>query len=78
MRGFFRLNLALWLVKNRKVKAVGIDTPSIDYGQSRNFKTHQILLENNIPGLEKVTNLKSLPALGSYIVALPMKIKVGS
>jgi len=28
MRGFFRLNLALWLVKNRKVKAVGIDTPS--------------------------------------------------
>lgn len=71
-------DLATWLVKNRKVKAVGIDTPSIDYGQSKDFKTHQILLGNNIPGLENLANLESLPALGSYVIALPMKIKDGS
>lgn len=71
-------DLASWLVKNKKVKAVGIDTPSIDYGQSADFKTHQILLGNNIPGLENLANLDVLPSLGSYIVALPMKIKDGS
>ena len=28
---------AQWLVDNRGVAAVGIDTPSIDYGQSGDF-----------------------------------------
>ncbi len=67
-----------WLVKNRKIKAVGIDVASIDYGQSTDFKTHRILYEQNIPGFENVANLDKLPAKGSYIIALPMKIKHGS
>jgi kynurenine formamidase len=33
-----------WLVEQRNPKAVGIDTASIDYGQSKDFQTHQILL----------------------------------
>ena len=33
---------AEWLVKNRKIKAVGLDVASVDYGQSKDFKTHQI------------------------------------
>jgi kynurenine formamidase len=70
-------NAAKWLVQ-RKVKAVGIDTPSIDFGQSKNFKTHQILLGASIPGFENVANMNLLPAKGVYIVALPMKIKNGS
>jgi kynurenine formamidase len=32
----------------------------------------------NIPAFENVANLDQLPATGSYIVALPMKIKNGS
>lgn len=69
--------LAEWLVK-RKVKAVGIDTPSIDYGQSKDFKTHQILMGADIPAFENMANLDQLPETGTYIVALPMKIKNGS
>jgi len=70
--------LAAWLIKNRNVKAVGIDTPSIDYGQSKDFKTHQLFYAENIPGFENVANLDSLPTKGAYVFALPMKIKGGS
>lgn len=70
--------LATWLVKNRKIKAAGIDTPSVDYGQSKDFKTHQILYAENIVGFENVANLEALPATGSYVIALPMKIKGGT
>ena len=69
---------AEWLVKNRKIKAVGIDTPSIDFGQSKEFKTHRVLYGENICGFENVANLNELPVSGAYIVALPMKIKGGS
>lgn len=70
--------LAEWLVKYRKIKALGVDVASVDYGQSKDFKTHQILYRENILGFENLANLDKLPAKGAYIVALPMKIKKGS
>ncbi len=69
---------ASWLIKERAVKAVGLDTPSLDYGQSNDFKTHQILLGSNTPGFENVANLDKLPARNIFVVALPMKIGGGS
>jgi kynurenine formamidase len=69
---------AAWLVENRNIKAVGLDTPSLDYGQSKDFKTHQILLGHGKPGFENLANLEKLPAKGMYVVALPMKIAKGS
>jgi kynurenine formamidase len=68
----------LFLARERRIDAVGIDTPSIDYGQSKMFETHQILYGANIPGFENVANLDQLPEAGSFIVALPMKIAGGS
>lgn len=69
---------ALWLVKSRNIKAVGLDTPSLDYGQSKDFAAHQALMGNQIPGFENVANLDLLPAKDIYVIALPMKIKGGS
>ncbi len=69
---------AEWLTKERSVKAVGIDTPSIDFGRSSDFKTHRILMEKNIPAFENLANLDQLPESGFQIIALPMKIKGGS
>jgi kynurenine formamidase len=69
---------ARWLVAERNVKAVGIDTPSLDYGQSTVFETHVALFADNIPGFENVANLDQLPLTGFSVVALPMKIKGGS
>jgi kynurenine formamidase len=70
--------LAEWLVKNRNIKAIGIDTASVDYGQSKDFKTHQIIYAENIIGFENVANIEKLPVKGAYIIALPMKIKDGT
>jgi len=69
---------AQFLAEMRKVKAVGLDTPSLDYGQSKEFEAHQVLMGHNIPGFENMANMDQLPESGFYIVALPMKIKGGS
>ena len=69
---------AQWLVANRAVKAVGLDTPSIDYGQSTLFESHRILFEKNIPAFENLANLDQLPVKDFTLIALPMKIKGGS
>lgn len=69
---------AKWLTENREINAVGLDTPSIDYGQSTLFETHRILFKENIPAFENVANLDKLPAKGAFVIALPMKIKGGS
>lgn len=67
-----------WLVNNRNIHAIGIDTASIDYGQSELFGSHVNLMSKNIPAFENLTNLNKLPNKGFHIVALPMKIKGGS
>ncbi len=69
---------AKWLVENRNIKAIGIDTASIDYGQSEYFQSHVILLSKNIPIFENLMNLDKLPPKEFEIIALPMKIKNGS
>lgn len=69
---------AIWITENRKVHSIGIDTPSIDYGQSTHFKSHVTLLSKNIPAFENLNNLDQLPEKGFTIIALPMKIKGGS
>ncbi len=69
---------ARWLAKNRSIKAIGLDTASIDRGQSSLFESHRVLFENNIPAFENVANLGQLPVKGFRIIALPMKIKGGS
>lgn len=69
---------ARWIASERRVHAVGIDTPSIDYGQSVTFESHVVLYAQDIPGFENVASLDALPATGAFVVALPMKIAGGS
>jgi kynurenine formamidase len=71
------LDAARALVR-RRVGAVGVDTPSIDYGQSTTFQVHRRLFASNVPAFENVAHLEELPATGAFVVALPMKIKGGS
>ena len=69
---------AEFIAKERKINGVGIDTASIDHGQSKDFIAHQIIYGANIFGLENVANLEKLPTKGATIIALPMKIKGGT
>jgi len=67
-----------WLITRRKVRMVGIDTASIDHGQTRKYPTHVRLFRDGVPALENVAELDNLPADDFTIVALPMKIGGGS
>jgi len=74
----FSKDAAEFLVKERKVGAVGTDTASIDYGASRDFIVHQVLGRANVPIFENVALLEKLPAKGATIFAAPMKIQGGT
>ena len=69
---------AKWIVANRPIKAIGIDTASIDYGQSTLYESHRVLYDRNIQAFENLASLDRLPPRGATIVALPMKIRNGS
>lgn len=69
---------ARWLVGRRSIRAVGLDTASIDYGQSTGFESHRILGAADVPVFENVANLDRLPAEGFWFIGLPMKIEDGS
>ena len=69
---------AQWLVRESRIKAVGIDTASIDYGQSTDFLAHRVLGGSNTPIFENVDRLSGMPSRGFTVVALPMKIEGGT
>lgn len=69
---------AQWLTESRSIKAIGLDTASIDYGQSTLFESHRRLFAKDVPAFENVANLDQLPLKGFSLIALPMKIKGGS
>ncbi len=66
------------LVDERKVGVLGVDTASIDYGPAKDFPVHRLAAAANVPGLENLAELESLPATGAWVIALPMKITGGS
>ncbi|NDH09306.1 MAG: cyclase family protein [Gammaproteobacteria bacterium] len=62
----------------RQVKGLGIDSPSMDAGQSKDFPVHRLILGANKYGLENLTNLAQIPPIGAQLIIAPMKIKGGS
>ena len=69
---------AALLVEQRGAVLLGVDTASIDYGASQDFAVHRLAAARNVGGLENLTNLGELPATGTTVLALPMKIEGGS
>ena len=66
------------LIADRKVAAIGLDTPSIDYGPSKEFPVHRLAGASNVPGLENLNRLGEIPPVGATLIALPMLIEGGS
>lgn len=65
------------LLLERGVSALGIDTLSPDRPQD-GFNVHQIFLSAGKILIENVANLNSMPTVGGFIMALPIKIKDGT
>lgn len=74
----FGLDAVKFLIRERGVGTIGVDTASIDPGTSKDFPVHRFAAANNVAGLENLANLGELPATGATAIALPMKIAGGS
>lgn len=62
----------------RGVCALGIDTLSIDYGPSKTFEVHRLVLPTGRYQLENVANLDKLPTAGAFVIVAPIKLEGGS
>ena len=69
---------AKMLIDERKVRGLGIDTLSMDYGLSRDFAVHHVVNGAGRYGLENVANLDRLPPRGFHVIIAPLKIETGS
>ncbi len=74
----FSPEVAEFLAKERNITGVAIDTPSIDYGKSTDFKVHRILFAADKIALENIANLDKLPEKGAMLYVIPMLIKDGT
>jgi len=69
---------AAYLARDRKVAGIAIDTPSVDYGPSAKFETHNLTMRLNVFHIENAARLTSLPSTGFTVVVAPINIAGGS
>lgn len=74
----FSADAARWLIKERNVRGIGIDTLSIDHGPSKDFIVHHIINGAGRYGLENVASLEKLPARDFFVIVAPIKISTGT
>jgi kynurenine formamidase len=67
-----------FLINERHVRGIGLDTMSVDHGLSRDFPVHHLLGKADCYGLENLARLDQLPPTGFYLIVAPMKIETGS
>jgi kynurenine formamidase len=61
----FGLAAVEWLLEERDITCIGVDTLSLDHGPSTTFDVHVTLLSADRYGLENVANLARIPARGA-------------
>ncbi|MBE9225146.1 cyclase family protein [Phormidium sp. LEGE 05292] len=68
----------LFLLKERTIFGLGIDTHGVDSGQDTCFTVNSLMLEKPRIILENLTNLEQLPATGTTLVIGILRLKDGS
>lgn len=67
-----------WLLRRRRIQALGVDTLSIDPGDSATFEAHKILNGADRYGIENLAHLRRLPPHGARISVGVIPFKQGS
>ncbi len=75
--GFSR-DATKFLLDERQIAGVGIDTHGVDSGQDTAFATNRLVLEKPRIVLENLTNLDRLPAKGAMVVIGILRLRGGS
>ena len=63
----FGIDAVEWLLDKRDITGIGVDTLSLDVGESTTFEVHVTLLGADKYGLENVANLAAIPARGAKV-----------
>ena len=63
----FGLDALEWLLQRRRIRGIGVDTLSLDPGNSTTFAVHTTLLAADHYGLENVANLREIPPRGASV-----------
>jgi kynurenine formamidase len=71
----FGIDTAEWLMKERQVAGLAVDTLSLDHGPSKDFKVHYAWLPSERWGLENIANLDKVPASGATLVVGLAKVR---
>ena len=74
----YSLEAARWLVKERNVRGLGIDTLSIDHGPSKDFVVHHVVNGAGRYGLENIARIESLPPRNFFLIVAPIKVESGT
>jgi kynurenine formamidase len=74
----FHPEAAEFLLKERSVVGIGVDTLSLDFGASKDFKTHTTWLPTGRWGLEGLANLATIPPSGAVVFVGAPKVAAGS
>ena len=63
----FGIEAVEWLLDRRDITAIGVDTLSLDVGESTTFDVHVTLLGSDKYGLENLANLSAIPPRGAKV-----------
>ncbi|MCY1018148.1 cyclase family protein [Pyxidicoccus sp. MSG2] len=66
------------VLRQRKVRAIGIDTLSTDPGPNASFEQHKDFLPGGGYHIENLADLSALPPVGAFLVVSPLSVKDGS
>jgi kynurenine formamidase/alkylation response protein AidB-like acyl-CoA dehydrogenase len=67
-----------FLLDEREIAGVGIDTHGVDSGQDTSFTINRLVLEKSRIVLENLTNLDQLPPRGAMLAIAPLLLEDGS
>lgn len=74
----FDVDAVEWLIRRRGTRAFGVDTLSLDPGESSTFAAHHVSAEADRYNIENVANVDALPARGARVVVGLIPFKEGS
>jgi kynurenine formamidase len=75
----FAVETATWLIENREIVCIGVDSPSIDIGSATGFPVHRRWLSAGRYAVEGLARLSAVPATGAvaFIGVVPWEDGTG-
>jgi kynurenine formamidase len=74
----FGVEVTRWLIEERSIGALGIDTMGVDPGIDTSFGTNRLLLHQHRMHLENLAGLGEMPAAGGWVIVGGIRVRGGS